>query len=162
MQYNFVVGLHEENGVSVRTFWSSNGQYSTFVRSPLFKDGQEHWVASYGNDFAKARCGHSFWIERMAQTDTEIKNCNIKISLSALMKILYNYMGNDSVLIEPERINFKLLLIEIRQSGYQGCCRYDLSTMSIVSITKGWHRILEDQLEDALDRLVDKKLKENV
>jgi len=109
----------------------------------------------YGYNLATAQAGHKDWVKhcsRPHETEDEVKKLPIKISIVALMKILYKVMAKSSIQTELDKANPCLLNIKIDRFVLAGHCKYDLANKEVVEISDFWYYIVRQYKDMANEK----------
>jgi len=130
----------------------------------------ETLVATYGKDFDAAKAGHEKWVKFVTETigitkvvqqhkmpdkskEVVVRVNAMKISFHALMKVLYNYAGEQTIKITPNRKLPHELHIELSYPNKNGgSCLYDFNKMEAWGITPKWFSILQELKAEIQDQ----------
>lgn len=129
----------------VDTCWKPDGQgYRSDV---IYKDGTATTkVYQKNHDLLTAQQNHRWWVKHLNEESclkTVGKKKNIKISLAALLRILYGWVGENHVATRLDQIESNRMYLSINETPMMGRCVYDLDTGEIVDITDFWYGLIQ-------------------
>ena len=168
--HGLIIGRYNpRDGVVVMTHWQAD-QYITATKHPSLNDGKAVIVGRYGRDYNRALEDHEKWVDfiknkdypqhEMPDNDKKIIHANeMKIGFHTLMKILYKYVGNNSIIFRQPEDKPHETQLSIEEGVHKGHCIYDFNRMEAWNIHPKWFNILEETRAGILDSQVDKNEK---
>lgn len=157
-----IVGRYINGEVKVITYWQGKG-WCTEVESPHLYSGRKSMVEYYSTMYEKAMLGHDHYVSLysprhqskplnlLPPPSKEEKPKKIKISIQSLFRILYEYQGDEDILVTSGDNNPLVLNISLHKGRRAGSCSYDLIENEAFDISSSWTNLILDWKKDIID-----------